>query len=51
MKEEKQHPEAKEDSRHEEEATPSKTAPAGKSPNDDEVQAYGEPTDASGGGR
>ena len=52
MKEEmKKHPEAKDDSRSEDEATPSKTAPAGKQPGDDEVQAYSEPPDSSGGGK
>lgn len=51
MKEENNRPEAKEDSRNEEEASPIQTAPAGKQPGDDDVQAYAEPTDASGGGK
>ena len=51
MNEEKKHPEAKEDSWDEGEATPRKTAPAGQKPSDDDVQGYAEPTDASGGGK
>ena len=51
MKEENKRPEAKDDSQSEGEATPSKTAPANKQTGDDEVQAYGEPTDSSGGGK
>ncbi len=51
MNEEKKHTEAKDDSQDEGEATPSPTAPANKKIGDDEVEAYGEPTDASGGGK
>jgi hypothetical protein len=51
MKEEKKRPEAKTDSEKEGEATQSKAAAAGVQAGDDDVQAYGEPTDASGGGK
>jgi hypothetical protein len=51
MNEEKNRPEAKEDSQNEEEATPRKTAAPENRPSDDEVQGYGEPPDASGGGK
>ncbi|HWT02456.1 MAG TPA: hypothetical protein VN256_19545 [Pyrinomonadaceae bacterium] len=51
MKEETNRPEAKEDSQNEEEATQSRAAAAGVQTSNDDVQAYGEPTDASGGGK
>jgi hypothetical protein len=51
MKEEKKHPEAKKDSEKEGETTQSKAAAAGVQASDADVQAYGEPTDASGGGQ
>ena len=51
MNEENENPKVEEASEDEAEATPSKTAPAGKLPGDDDVQAYGEPTDSSGGGK
>ena len=51
MKEEKKRPEAKEDSEKEGEATQGKAAAAGVQPSDADVQAYGEPPDASGGGK
>jgi hypothetical protein len=51
MKEEKKHPQAEKDSEQEGEATQSKAAAAGAQTRDDEVQAYSEPSDSSGGGR
>ena len=51
MKEEKTDPKGTEDSQDTREATPRKTAPADKQSGNDEVQAYGEPPDASGGGK
>ena len=51
MNEENKRPEAKDDSQNDGEATPTKTAPADTQPGEGEVQAYGEPTDASGGGK
>ena len=51
MKEEKKHPEAKEDAQNEGEATPPKKAAADNQSGNDDVEAYGEPTDASGGGK
>ena len=51
MKEEKTSPEAQESSQDEAEATPQKTAPADDQSGTDDVQAYAEPPDASGGGK
>lgn len=51
MKEEKKQPEAKETSQEEGEAPPRTTAPAAKPPSDEDVQAFAEPTDSSGGGK
>jgi hypothetical protein len=51
MQEEQKHSEAKEQSQSEAEETPRETAPAPKPSGTDDVEAYAEPTDASGGGK
>jgi hypothetical protein len=51
MKEEKKHPQAEKDSKKKGEAPQSKAAAAGAQAGDDDVQAYGEPSDSSGGGK
>ena len=51
MNEEKKAPQGKEVSQETEEPAPIKTAPADEQSITDDVQAYGEPTDSSGGGK
>jgi hypothetical protein len=51
MKEEQKHKEVKDDAQNEGEAAPTATAPAKQQPDDDDVLAFSEPSDGSGGGK
>lgn len=51
MQEEKKAQQAKEESKDSGEATPVQAAPADKPSNSDDVEAYAEPSDGSGGGK
>jgi len=51
MKEEKTHPKGKEDSQDEGQATPVATAPTDTKSDTDDVIAFSEPPDPSGGGK
>jgi hypothetical protein len=51
MNEEKKRPEAEEKAQNEGEATATKRAPDNNPPKEDDVEGYGEPPDASGGGK